>query len=128
MHIVVYHLVMYSIIISKCVFLLFIIFIYLQQVLITTNVVARGIDIEQVTVVVNFDLPMNQNREADFETYLHRIGRTGRFGKTGLAISFVDGSKAMQVLHDIEEHFGKKISKIDANEIEDLERMGRNEA
>lgn len=97
-----------------------------EKVLITTNVVARGIDIEQVTVVVNFDLPTNQNYQADFETYLHRIGRTGRFGKTGLAISFVDGKKAMSVLLDIEEHFGKKITKIDANEIEDLEQMGRN--
>jgi len=96
-----------------------------EKVLITTNVVARGIDIEQVTVVVNFDLPTNQNHEADFETYLHRIGRTGRFGKTGIAISFVDGSKALSVLRDIEQHFGRKIIKIDANEIEDLEKMGK---
>lgn len=102
------------------------IFCYEFQVLITTNVVARGIDIEQVTVVVNFDLPTNQKQEADYETYLHRIGRTGRFGKTGLAISFVDSGKAMSVLRDIEQHFGKKIVKLDANEIEDLEQMGKN--
>lgn len=40
-----------------------------------------GIDIEQVTIVVNFDLPMDAKGNADCETYLHRIGRTGRFGK-----------------------------------------------
>lgn len=53
----------------------------LEKVLITTNVLSRGIDVEQVTIVVNFDLPMDANGKADCETYLHRIGRTGRFGK-----------------------------------------------
>lgn len=53
----------------------------LEKVLITTNVLSRGIDVEQVTIVVNFDLPMDQNGRADCETYLHRIGRTGRFGE-----------------------------------------------
>lgn len=52
----------------------------LEKVLITTNVLSRGIDVEQVTIVVNFDLPVDQFGEADCETYLHRIGRTGRFG------------------------------------------------
>lgn len=56
----------------------------LEKVLITTNVLSRGIDVEQVTIVVNFDLPMDQNQKADCETYLHRIGRTGRFGKKKL--------------------------------------------
>jgi len=93
--------------------------------LITTNVCARGIDVEQVTLVVNFDLPVNQNGDADCETYLHRIGRTGRFGKSGLAINMVDGSQSLAVLKEIERHFGKKITKIDSNEIEDLEEMGR---
>jgi ATP-dependent RNA helicase DDX19/DBP5 len=53
----------------------------LEKVLITTNVLSRGIDIEQVTIVVNFDLPVDQMGRADSETYLHRIGRTGRFGR-----------------------------------------------
>merc|ERR1711955_159908 len=53
----------------------------LEKILITTNVLSRGIDIEQVTIVVNFDLPVDVNGKADCETYLHRIGRTGRFGK-----------------------------------------------
>ena len=53
----------------------------LEKILITTNVLSRGIDIEQVTIVVNFDLPVDVSGKADCETYLHRIGRTGRFGK-----------------------------------------------
>ena len=63
---------------------------------------------EQVTVVVNFDLPIDViNKKPDFETYLHRIGRTGRFGKNGLAINFVDGPQTKQQLQEIEQHFGK---------------------
>ena len=42
--------------------------------------ICKGIDVEQVTIVVNFDLPMDVKGNADCETYLHRIGRTGRFG------------------------------------------------
>lgn len=78
-----------------------------EKVLITTNVMARGIDVEQVTMVVNFDLPVDQSGRADCETYLHRIGRTGRFGKSGVAINLVDGPRSMQVLQYIENHFSK---------------------
>ncbi|KAJ1557841.1 RNA helicase required for poly(A+) mRNA export, partial [Nowakowskiella sp. JEL0078] len=53
------------------------------KVLVTTNLIARGIDILQVNCVVNFDMPLDQNGRPDAETYLHRIGRTGRFGRTG---------------------------------------------
>ena len=66
-----------------------------------------GIDVEQVTVVVNFDLPVDMSGQADCETYLHRIGRTGRFGKTGLAINMIDGTRSMKVMEVIEKHFGK---------------------
>ena len=59
-------------------------------------------------MVVNFDLPVDRSGAADCETYLHRIGRTGRFGKNGLAINMVDGHRSMQVLKVIEQHFGKK--------------------
>lgn len=65
-----------------------------------------GIDVEQVTVVVNFDLPVDQHNQADCETYLHRIGRTGRFGKRGIAINMVDGPRSFRVLEAIEKHFG----------------------
>ncbi|OXB69786.1 UNVERIFIED_CONTAM: hypothetical protein H355_012508, partial [Colinus virginianus] len=75
-----------------------------EKVLITTNVCARGIDVAQVTIVVNFSLPIDRQKQPDFETYLHRIGRTGRFGKKGLAFSMVD-SHSMHLVHCIEEHF-----------------------
>lgn len=54
------------------------------RVLVATDVAARGIDVNNVTLVVNYQLPM------DFDTYIHRIGRTGRAGKTGTAYTFVD--------------------------------------
>ncbi|KAG7214189.1 hypothetical protein KM043_001535 [Ampulex compressa] len=96
----------------------------LEKVLITTNVLARGIDVEQVTIVVNFDLPMDQNRQADCETYLHRIGRTGRFGKSGIAINLIDSSHAMQLCKNIEKHFGKKIHYLDAEDADEIEKIG----
>jgi ATP-dependent RNA helicase DDX19/DBP5 len=59
-----------------------------------------------VTVVVNFDLPiLQESKMADCETYLHRIGRTGRFGKAGLAINMIDSNKSLQVMKAIEKHF-----------------------
>ncbi|XP_076162325.1 putative ATP-dependent RNA helicase Dbp80 isoform X2 [Ptiloglossa arizonensis] len=96
----------------------------LEKVLITTNVLARGIDVEQVTIVVNFDLPMDQNRQADCETYLHRIGRTGRFGKSGIAINLIDSPHAMELCKDIEKHFGKRIQYLDADDADEIEKIG----
>ena len=57
------------------------------------------------------------------ETYLHRIGRTGRFGKHGLAINLVDGPKSMGVLKEIERHFGKDITKLDAEDVDEIEKL-----
>jgi len=65
-----------------------------------------GIDVEQVTVVVNFDLPMDTTHGPDYDTYLHRIGRTGRFGKRGLAINMIDGTRSRALLQQIESYFG----------------------
>ncbi|XP_046564539.1 ATP-dependent RNA helicase DDX19A-like [Haliotis rubra] len=93
-----------------------------EKVLITTNVSARGIDVEQVTVVVNFDLP-TLDRKPDNETYLHRIGRTGRFGKNGIAINMVDSKRSMDIMRSIENHFGRKITKLDADDAEEIEKI-----
>lgn len=60
-------------------------------------------------MVVNFDLPVDKYRQADCETYLHRIGRTGRFGKTGIAINLIDSQESMDIMRQIEKHFGKYI-------------------
>jgi len=95
----------------------------MEKILITTNVLSRGIDVEQVTIVVNFDLPVDQSGKADCETYLHRIGRTGRFGKHGLAINLVDSPKSMAVMKEIEKHFGKDIIKLDAEDTEEIENI-----
>eukprot|EP00959_Pyramimonas_sp_CCMP1952_P074160 1549759-Pyramimonas_sp.AAC.1 len=60
------------------------------KVLISTDVLARGIDVPAVTLVVNYELPAKGRRgEPDMETYMHRIGRTGRFGLRGLAVNLV---------------------------------------
>jgi len=96
-----------------------------EKVLITTNVLSRGIDVEQVTIVVNFDLPMDSQGRADCETYLHRIGRTGRFGKNGIAINLVQTERDMTILRYIENHFQKKIFLLDAENVDEIEKLGQ---
>ncbi|KAH9412488.1 putative ATP-dependent RNA helicase Dbp80 [Dermatophagoides pteronyssinus] len=96
-----------------------------ERVIVATNVMARGIDVEQVTIVINYDLPTNpETRNIDFDTYLHRIGRTGRFGKEGLAINFVDGDRTMQMIRQLEEHFKRPIKKLDATDVDEIEKIG----
>jgi len=87
------------------------------KVLIATNVLARGIDIYDVNMVVNYDLPTTlhdpeRKKVADHEVYLHRIGRTGRFGRRGVAINFVHSLEAYETLHDIQNHYMCDILKI----------------
>ncbi|KAG8002991.1 ATP-dependent RNA helicase DDX19B [Nibea albiflora] len=94
-----------------------------EKVLITTNVCSRGIDVEQVSLVVNFDLPVDMDGNADNETYLHRIGRTGRFGRRGFAVNMVDSKHSMDIVHQIEMHFNRKITKLDTSNLEELERL-----
>ncbi|RVE71029.1 hypothetical protein OJAV_G00069960 [Oryzias javanicus] len=93
-----------------------------EKVLVTTNVCSRGIDVEQVSIVVNFDLPVNMEGNADHDTYLHRIGRSGRFGKRGFAVNMVESNRDMRILCQIEEHFHQKIPKLDTNSL--LEKEG----
>uniref|UniRef100_T1IA87 RNA helicase n=1 Tax=Rhodnius prolixus TaxID=13249 RepID=T1IA87_RHOPR len=69
----------------------------------------NGIDIEDVTIAVNFDLPLDARRKTDCQTYLHRIGRTGRFGNNGLAISFVSSQEANDNIPQIRDRFGSEI-------------------
>ena len=66
-----------------------------SRVLITTDLLARGIDVQQVSLVINYDLPTNR------ENYIHRIGRGGRFGRKGVAINFVT-TEDVRMLRDIE--------------------------
>lgn len=92
-----------------------------ERVLVTTNVCSRGIDVEQVTLVVNFDMPVDTQGRADCETYLHRIGRTGRFGKSGIAINFISQERDLAVLTEIEKHFGIKIQNLNTDDYNDME-------
>ncbi|KAL2103829.1 hypothetical protein ACEWY4_000697 [Coilia grayii] len=94
-----------------------------EKVLITTNVCSRGIDVTQVSVVINFDLPLDKDGNPDNETYLHRIGRTGRFGKRGLAVNMVDSKYSMDILLSIQDHFNKKIKKLDTDDIDEIEKI-----
>lgn len=75
------------------------------RVLITTDLLARGIDIQHVGIVINYDLPR------DVENYLHRIGRSGRFGRKGLAINFVTNDDITK-LRDIEKHYDTQIDEM----------------
>ncbi|KAH3663978.1 hypothetical protein OGAPHI_004692 [Ogataea philodendri] len=77
-----------------------------SKVLITTNVLARGIDIPSVSMVVNYDIPLDKKGNPDPSTYLHRIGRTGRFGRTGVSISLIHDKKSYQDLETIRAYFG----------------------
>ncbi|KAG9511370.1 GMP synthase [glutamine-hydrolyzing], partial [Fragariocoptes setiger] len=89
----------------------------IQRVLISTNLMARGIDIDQVTMVINYDLPLDVTGQVDKETYLHRIGRTGRFGKSGLAINMIASAKEKKMVEALEQHFGQPIQELDASDI-----------
>lgn len=93
------------------------------NVLITTNVLARGIDIAGVSLVVNFDIPLTRDRKPDPETYLHRIGRTGRFGRKGCAINLVHDEQSKLALASIEAHYGRPIAQAPADDIEELEKL-----
>ncbi|KAI3357752.1 hypothetical protein L3Q82_016157 [Scortum barcoo] len=94
-----------------------------EKVLVTTNVCSRGIDVEQVSLVVNFDLPVDLDGNADNETYLHRIGRTGRFGRRGFAVNMVDSKHSMDIINQIEMHFNRRITKLDTSNLEEMESL-----
>jgi len=93
------------------------------KVLITTNVLARGIDILQVMLVINYDLPLDETNHIDYQTYLHRIGRSGRFGRKGIAINFVHDDVSRRNLKDLQSYFGRDIKEFPADKIEELQPM-----
>lgn len=94
-----------------------------SKVLITTNVVARGIDILQVTLVINYDMPLTKDGKPDAETYLHRIGRTGRFGRTGVSINFVHDQQSWEQMRQMEKIFQRPITKVPTTDWEEVEAI-----
>lgn len=78
------------------------------RILISTDLLARGIDVQQVSVVINYDLPVTR------ESYIHRIGRSGRFGRKGTAINFVTPKDA-GLLKEIQSHYSTQIIELPTN-------------
>jgi translation initiation factor 4A len=78
------------------------------RVLISSNVTARGLDVQQVSIVINFDIPKDNN------TYLHRIGRSGRWGRKGVAINFVTRRDYAKI-KELEQYYNTTISELPEN-------------
>lgn len=95
------------------------------KVLITTNVLARGIDVQSVSMVVNYDVPdkfLGRGRYvADPQTYLHRIGRTGRFGRVGVAVTFISNRDEWEKLMQIQKYFGTEMTQVATDDWDELE-------
>mmetsp|Transcript_39284 Transcript_39284/g.51792 ORF Transcript_39284/g.51792 Transcript_39284/m.51792 type:complete len:181 (+) Transcript_39284:45-587(+) len=78
------------------------------RILLATDLLARGIDVQQVSLVINYDMPKNR------ENYIHRIGRSGRFGRKGTSITFVTKSE-YRLLQDIEQFYATQIVEMPTN-------------
>jgi superfamily II DNA/RNA helicase len=79
---------------------------FASRILVSTDLMGRGIDVERVNIVFNYDMP------GDSDTYLHRVARAGRFGTKGLAVSFVSTPEDAQVLNQVQERFVVNIGEL----------------
>ena len=77
-----------------------------KRILVATDLFGRGIDIERVNIVFNYDMPESS------DTYLHRVARAGRFGTKGLAITFVSDENDAKVLNSVQERFEVNITEL----------------
>merc|ERR1712147_29690 len=77
-----------------------------KRILVATNLFGRGMDIERVNIVFNYDMP------EDTDTYLHRVARAGRFGTKGLAITFVSDEGDAKILNDVQDRFEVDIAEL----------------
>lgn len=94
-----------------------------SKVLITTNVLARGIDIASVSMVVNYDVPVDKDNRPDPSTYLHRIGRTGRFGRVGVSVSFIHDRRSYEQMEYIRQYFGVQMTRVPTDDMDEVERV-----
>ncbi len=80
----------------------------------TTDLFGRGIDIERVNIVINYDFPQESERAGEHasDAYLHRVGRAGRFGTKGLAISFVSSDEDEKALEEVQKRFEMHIPEL----------------
>ena len=84
--------------------------------LICTNVLARGIDVPEVDLVINYDVPYISNfgyKNPDYANFMHRVGRTGRFGTDGVSLTLQSDETYEDILDDIEKYYNISISKLD---------------
>lgn len=77
-----------------------------KRILVATDIFGRGIDVERVNIVVNYDA------SSDADSYLHRVGRAGRFGTKGLAITFISSEADQEVLESIQSRFEVKVTEL----------------
>jgi ATP-dependent RNA helicase UAP56/SUB2 len=83
-----------------------------ERICVATDVFGRGIDIERINLAINYDLP------GDADSYLHRVGRAGRFGTKGLSISFVSNDSDETVLKEIEKRFDASVPEYPAEGVD----------
>lgn len=102
------------------------------KIMVSTDVLSRGFDVSQISLVINFDPPVDEQRDernrvvhrkAATETYMHRIGRSGRFGRKGAAFNLWEGDKEKKILDEIETHFQHRIVEVDYEDEDALEKI-----
>ena len=79
-----------------------------SRILLSTDLLSRGIDVQQLSLVINFDLPKSK------ETYIHRIGRSGRYGRKGVAINLIT-DRDIQSMKEIESFYDTQITEMPNN-------------
>lgn len=79
---------------------------YKARICVATDIFGRGVDFERVNIVINYDMPTNADQ------YLHRVGRSGRFGTKGLAITFVSTAEDTTILNQVQSRFEVQISEL----------------
>jgi ATP-dependent RNA helicase UAP56/SUB2 len=77
-----------------------------SRIMVTTDLGARGLDIERVNIVFNYDFP------SEPDTYMHRVGRAGRFGNKGMAISFIAGETDNTTFDQVQSRFAVKVAEL----------------
>ena len=94
------------------------------KIMIATDVLSRGFDLETISLVINFNVPTDKtNSKVMFETYLHRVGRSGRFGRKGCAFNLYEHEREKQWLGDIERHFQHTIEEAKYDDEDQLEAI-----
>lgn len=99
------------------------------RILLTTNLLSRGIDMRKVTLVINLSLPFKikeaegiREKKVDFETYLHRVGRTGRFGDKGIAVNFINNKEELGMMREVQDYYKSEILPIQVGDLKELDR------